>query len=193
MILASHSPRRKELLEQAGFNFITCEADIDETPLSHETGEHLAKRLANAKGKAVSLKYPQEELIIAADTVVWLDNITFGKPRDKEDARNILKILSGKTHRVTTAVCIISKTATYTFSETSQVTFKQLTDYEIEGYLATKEPYDKAGAYGIQGKAASFVSSYTGDLSTIIGLPLKSLLYELKQIGLELPTSRNST
>ncbi len=169
IILASASPRRKEILELAGFEFKVMPTDVDENlpyPMSPgKTVEYLSKI------KAMPLKN-NEDMIIGSDTVVAIDGKIIGKPKDEEDAFNILKTLSGRTHCVYTGVTILFKDKEITFSEKTDVEFYEFSDKEILDYIATKEPMDKAGAYGVQGTACKFVKKINGDYFNVIGFPV---------------------
>lgn len=193
MILASRSPRRKELLEQAGFTFSVYAKDVDETPLPHEQGDALAKRLALKKARATKESLQTHDLILAADTVVWLKDATFGKPKDKADARRMLEIFSDKTHFVTTGVAMLYKEKEISFTDTAEVTFKPLLEREIEGYIQTDEPYDKAGGYAVQGLARPFITEVKGDENTVIGLPVSKVVERLEALGFKLSTSSDGT
>jgi septum formation protein len=183
IVLASASPRRQELLRQLVPAFEIDSADVDETPLDNETPWQTAERLAEAKAKVVLARNPNH-LVIAGDTVVAIpsqDNHTqLAKPRDPEDAKRMLSQLSGREHLVITGVCLLSRDAEKTFSVTTKVTFKPLTDKEIENYVATGEPMDKAGAYAIQGGAAGFVERYDGSLTNVIGFPVDEIALALR-------------
>lgn len=179
LILASQSPRRKELLNEVltelGLkpDFEIKPADIDETPLANETPITHVLRLARAKAEKCA---QSESVVIAADTIVVLDDQILGKPRDQTDAHKMLTALSGRTHDVMTGVAILhtaSETVTTLFWDCviSQVSFHKLTDKEIKSYIAGGEPMDKAGAYAIQGGAKGFVTKLNGSLSNVIGLP----------------------
>ena len=193
MILASMSPRRKDLLEQAGFTFSVYAKDVDETPLQEERGDALAERLALKKARATKERLQTDDLILAADTVVWLKDATFGKPKDKADARRMLEIFSGKTHFVTTGVAMVYKDKEISFADTAEVTFKPLLGTEIETYIQTDEPYDKAGGYALQGLARPFITEVKGDENTVIGLPVSKVKERLEALGFKLPTSSNGT
>lgn len=191
MILASQSPRRRELLEQAGFDLVVMPADIDETPLDGETPVELVARLATSKAAAARpalVRCPQDGPLVAADTIVWTDEGTpLGKPADEDDAARMLEALSGRTHHVSTGVCLIAclpdgTLAETTFVETTSVTFWDLTDDEIASYVATGEPLDKAGAYGIQGVGRQLVRGISGDYANVVGLPVSRLLRELARL-----------
>jgi septum formation protein len=182
--LASKSPRRKELLRQIGVQFELLplrefpveRRDVDETPLPDEDPVVYVRRIARIKAEAaarimMSRRLPQR-LVLAADTTVTLDGEIFGKPVDAADAARMLKRFSGATHQVLTAVAISDGRELKEVLSTSDVSFRKLTDAEIQTYVATGEPLDKAGAYGLQGKAAVFVSHLSGSFSSVIGLPL---------------------
>ncbi len=191
MILASQSPRRRELLEAMGFNLTVAPADIDETSLEGETPVELVSRLSCEKATASLLALapdaPDEDgLLVAADTIVWTDDGTaLGKPADDADAAAMLATLSGATHHVSTGVCALRLSpagtvlASSDFVETTDVTFFPLTNAEIAAYVATGEPLDKAGAYGIQGEGRLLVKEIRGDYSNVVGLPVARLVREL--------------
>ena len=185
IVLASASPRRRELLEQIGIKFDIVvsnepEDEIDKN-LSPEnyTSELALMKACNAAKKLTGTKR-RNSLIIAADTVVYSDGIILGKPKDKEDAFGILKGLSGKTHEVYTGVCVMRLSDGYAVSESvkTSVVFKNLPDSMIKRYIETGEPMDKAGAYGIQGKGAVLVKEINGDYFNVVGLPV-STLYDM--------------
>ena len=183
MILASASPRRKELLERAGFELSIEPADVDETRLPQEAPVHLVERLSRLKAQAALDAHgplQPDEILLAADTIVWTGDDVLGKPHDAQDAIRMLRELSGRTHHVSTGVCLVRvlpdcATATESFVETTDVSFRALTDYEIMAYVATGEPMDKAGAYAIQGGAGSFVRDIVGDYDNVVGLPVKRI------------------
>lgn len=187
MILASASPRRRALLEPLFNPLITVPADIDETPQYQENPRDYVVRMAEEKAlnvQAHAIKYPEETLILAADTAVVCEGHIFGKPQDRSDAIRMLEMLSDNTHQVLTATCILSYRDhawhMHTRLDKARVTFYPLSEQEIEAYLSSDEPWDKAGAYAIQGKAQCFVKALEGNLDTIIGLPLNALLRDLK-------------
>lgn len=189
MILASQSPRRKELLERAGFSFTVHAADIDESPLPGETPPQLVERLARSKAHATVpfARGTGDDLIIAADTVVWSPEVgVLGKPADELDALRMLTLLSGRTHFVTSGVSILllegSSVVEHTFHETTDVTFHPLSDAWLRAYVASGEPLDKAGAYAIQARGAVLVKSIRGDYDNVVGLPLSRLVRELNVI-----------
>jgi len=171
ILLASASPRRRELLAQLGYTFDVAVPEIDETPLAGEKPRAFAERLAEEKAHAVAA----EGLVIAADTIVVHDGRILGKPTDAAHARQMLQALSGNEHEVLTAVCIRSRDHFAVFSVDTQVVFRKLEDAEIEAYVATGEPMDKAGAYAIQGGAAHMVRSISGSYTNVVGLPLCEL------------------
>lgn len=171
LILASGSPRRRELLQQIGVEFKVVTSAIDETPLPQESATAYVARMAQEKALAVAHLQPQHT-ILAADTIVVLHDKILIKPANREDAENILQQLSGRTHQVLTAVCLLSSEHMLQHTESTQVTFKTLTAAQITAYVATQEPMDKAGAYGIQGKGAVLVEKINGCYSNVVGLPL---------------------
>ncbi len=185
MILASSSPRRKELLERAGLELSIEPADIDETRLPHEAPSALVERLAIQKARAVRSLHKTlvpSEPILGADTIVWIGHDVLGKPCDAYDAARMLHELSGVTHHVSTGVCLILGNKECSFVDTTDVTFRTLTDAEIDAYVETGEPMDKAGAYAIQGGAGAFVSSYAGDYNNVVGLPVEHVLKTLEEM-----------
>lgn len=173
LVLASKSPRRSEILTNAGIDFTVRVADADETIADGINPEDAVVILAARKAKAV--ERAEDEIVIGADTVVVLDGKILGKPRDHEDAFNMLKSLSGRTHSVFTGVCAMSDKGSITFAEETKVEFYQLTDDEINTYIDTKECDDKAGAYGIQGLASKFIKGIIGDYFNVVGLPISSV------------------
>lgn len=174
LYLASGSPRRRELLTQIGVPFLTQIAPIDENALPGESPLAYVERLACAKGRAglAALANADGAVVLGADTAVVLDGRILGKPRDRADALATLQALSGRSHQVLTAVALVSHERQASLVVTSQVTFRPLTQAEIEAYWASGEPQDKAGSYGIQGLAAVFVSQLQGSYSAVVGLPL---------------------
>lgn len=185
LILASASARRAEILRDAGIPFTILSAAIDETPLPHESAEALVQRLADAKADLVSARAVGPAVIIAADTEVVLDGHVLGKPRTGDDARQMLTNLSGRVHSVITGVTIIRlpDTERRSFVEITQVQFAKMPDEEILRYLATGEPFDKAGAYAIQGRAGRYVPRIEGCYFNIVGLPLARLCQALTELG----------
>ncbi len=171
LILASGSPRRKELLTLAGIPFTIETAEVEETFEASWTPAEVVLHLSALKARAVSARHPGRT-VLGADTIVALDGEILGKPADREDAFRMLRTLSGRTHEVYTGVCITDGTKEDRFFERTEVTFFDLTDEEIRAYVATGEPLDKAGAYGIQGRGIVLVKSVTGDFPNVIGLPV---------------------
>lgn len=184
LILASQSPRRKELLGLLNIPFAVRVADIDEAmdpakPVSEEVA-----RVSLAKAMAVPRQ--PEDVVIAADTVVVLDNTVLGKPGNDDIAKAMLRSLSGRSHQVMTGITVLKGDAHLTHTEVTQVIFRQLSQQEIDRYVATGEPKDKAGAYGIQGGAALFAQGLSGDYYNVMGLPVCRLGQMLRQIAPEL-------
>jgi septum formation protein len=180
LILASNSPRRRELLSKAGLEFDVRSSSIEEYPGRGERPEEYARRMAREKTLSVAAVSPAESLVLGADTVVAVGNDILGKPVGPFDATRTLRTLSGQTHRVITAVCLVrapERVEAWTH-ETTFVTFCQLTDDEIRNYVASGEPFGKAGAYAIQGLASRFVTHIEGCYFNAVGLPV-ALVYEI--------------
>lgn len=182
IILASKSPRRKELFKYITNNFISVESNIDETYDKNLPQEEIASYLSLQKAKSICNEYP-DDIIIGCDTIVSIGKKILGKPKDDLDAYNMLKELSNKTHQVITGVTIIYKYYVDSFSSITDVTFYELNDDEIKEYVNTKEPLDKAGSYAIQGYGSRFVKSIKGDYFTIVGLPIAEIYHRLKKIS----------
>ncbi len=182
LVLASASPRRQELLRNAGIAFTVQPADVDETPLPGESARDCAERLARDKALAIVRLRPQD-VILGADTVVVVDDQILGKPTDASDAARMLRLLSGRTHQVITGVCVIAPSSrnANVASETTQVVFADLSEEDIRGYVATGEPMDKAGAYAIQGIASRWIPRIEGDYSNVVGLPIALVHRMLKE------------
>ena len=191
LVLASASPRRQELLRNAGIRFTVQPADIDETPLAGESPRHCAERLAREKAIAVFQRQPTQ-VVLGADTIVVVNNAILGKPRDHDDAARMLRLLSGRTHEVITGVCLaypnagesqieISTPRIKTASATTLVTMNEISDHEIREYVAGGEPTDKAGAYAIQGVASRWIPRIEGDYSNVVGLPVALVYVMLKR------------
>lgn len=185
IILASASPRRGELLEQMRLSYTVYPVDIDETPFPDEAPMVYVQRLAAEKSAACVARIGDSIPVLAADTAVVLDACIMGKPKDEEDGLAMLRRLSGKTHRVYTAVSLRGREHGLAVSIT-EVSFRSLTEREIQAYWRSGEPSDKAGAYAIQGKAAVFVASLSGSFSGVVGLPLFETSQLLAQQGIEL-------
>ena len=179
LILASQSPRRKALLESRNIEFKMVPSMIDESSISEESPQTYVKTLARLKAKEVLKKYPNET-ILAADTIVILEDRILGKPKDEAHAYRMLKMLSGKRHYVYTAVSIMRKDKEETWLSFAEVNFKNVSDDDLLEYVKTKEPLDKAGSYGIQGLGAFLVSSYYGNYHAIMGLPIDEVVEKLK-------------
>lgn len=184
LILASESPRRKYLLEQAGLSFTVIPAGFDESSVEITAPEAYVKILAESKAGEVSGKYP-ESWVIGADTIVVIENTILGKPDSRSQAREMLKRLSGQIHQVFTGYAICCKAGNRIFSEAvkTDVMFKKLTDEEIEWYIHTKEPFDKAGAYAIQGLGTFLVKSINGSYTNVVGLPVCEVIEVLIREG----------
>lgn len=205
LVLASASPRRQELLRNAGIPFTVQPADVDETPLPRESARACAERLAREKAVTVWKSRPRD-LVLGADTVVVIAEKILGKPVDAEDAARMLRMLAGKEHQVITGVCLVSQAArdqdsgisesrsqvshgkmgtenceVRTASETTLVTMSELSDEDIREYVATGEPMDKAGAYAIQGMASRWIPRIEGDYSNVVGLPVARVYRMLRQ------------
>ena len=184
VVLASASPRRQELLRQLVPAFEIDRAGVDEAPFDGESPWQTAERLARAKARVVLARNP-DHLVVAGDTVVAIPTLgahtQLAKPEDVKDAKDMLTKLSGREHLVTTGVCLLAAGAEETFSVTTRVTFRSLSDPEIEAYVATGEPMDKAGAYAIQGGAAGFVERCDGSLTNVIGFPVDEIAAALKR------------
>ena len=177
LVLASKSPRRSEILKNAGIDFTVRTAEADETIPEGTKPEDAVVFLAARKAMAVSRE--KDETVLGADTIVVLDDKILGKPKDKDDAFNMIKSLSGRVHSVFTGVCAIGDGFSMTFAEETRVEFYNLTDDEINTYINTDEPYDKAGAYGIQGLASKFISGIQGDYFNVVGLPMSAIYQKI--------------
>jgi len=185
LILASASARRAEILHDAGFSFIVLSSAVDEMPYPGESAHDLVQRLANAKAELVAARAVGPAIVIAADTEVTLEGHIFGKPRSSDDARRMLKKLSGRTHAVVTGVALIRlpDAERIAFVESTLVQFAALSEDDINRYLASGEPHDKAGAYAIQGRAGRFIPRIEGCYFNVVGLPLARLQNALTQLG----------
>jgi septum formation protein len=184
LILASKSPRRRSLLEQAGLKFSVIPSNFKENSLSLSSPESYVRRLAEAKAKDISQKYP-DSWVIGADTIVLIDNAMLGKPGTRPEAREMLRRLSGKTHQVLTGYCICCEAMDRLFSETiiTDVCFKELTKLQIDWYIDSGEPFDKAGAYAIQGIGTFLVKRIHGSYTNVVGLPICEVLEFLLNEG----------
>jgi septum formation protein len=186
IVLASASPRRQELLRNAGIPFTVCPANIPEIPLPGEGPRACAERLARQKAQAVM---QPGKIVLGADTIVVVDREILGKPRDKVDAMRMLRLLSGRTHQVITGVCLALRTENQKLetgfedvrSETTLVTMTTLSDEDIHSYIESGEPMDKAGAYAIQGMASRWIPRIDGDYFNVVGLPVALVQRMLKE------------
>ncbi|HEY2462220.1 MAG TPA: Maf family protein [Candidatus Acidoferrum sp.] len=185
LILASASPRRAQILRDAGIAFTVLSSAVDETHIPGESPQDLVDRLSVAKADLVAARAVGPAIVVAADTVVVLDGHVLRKPRTSEDARNILAKLSGRTHSVITGVTLIRlpDAERRSFVETTHVHFAKMSGDEISRYLSTGESFDKAGAYGIQGFAGRYVSRIEGCYFNVVGLPLARLCHVLGELG----------
>ena len=180
VILASESPRRRELMNISGIPFSCASAKIkEELDLTLGIEEGVMK-LAREKAKAV-FETHDDKLVIGADTIVVIEDEILGKPKDNDDAKRMLRLLSGKTHKVISGVALMNKDIDKTFYEVTYVTFCELSDEDIDEYVKSREHHDKAGSYAIQGKGMMFVKRIEGDYSNVVGLPMCRLVHELKK------------
>jgi septum formation protein len=186
LILASQSPRRRQLLAALGLTFTADAADVDETPLPGEEPDGLACRLCRAKALAVAGRHPGA-IVLAADTMVALDGLLLGKPADEFEATAMLRRLRGRTHQVYTAVCVAHNGSLVSRLSISDVTMRPYSDEEIARYVATGDPLDKAGAYAIQHPAFAPVAAWEGCYAGIMGLPLRLAGEMLAEAGLKVP------
>ena len=182
VVLASSSPRRRQLLELIGIEHDVLPSNIDETLRPRETPRRHAERLAREKASAIATREPGK-ITIAADTIVVINRKVLGKPRDEDDARRMLSMLSGREHTVITAVAVARGRKLRSAVEEVRVKFRRLREDEIDAYVATGEPMDKAGAYGIQGFGATIVDCVNGDYFAVMGLPLARLVTLLRDLG----------
>jgi len=179
IILASQSPRRKELLQMAGVDFVCVPSDAEEVVPEGTSAEDMPFFLSKLKARDIAKRYP-EDMVVGSDTLVIVDGKPLGKPKTKEDAFQMLRTLSGRTHMVVTGVTICQGQKEESFSSKTEVEFYPLEDQEIRNYIETGEPMDKAGAYGIQGKGCVLVKEIRGDYYTVMGLPVAETVRRLK-------------
>lgn len=179
IVLASASPRRKELITLVCKDVLIRPADCDETLPENISARDAVEYLSKIKNEASRKISADDEIVISADTVVAIGDVILGKPADKNDAREMMKLLSGKTHQVYTGVTISSASEYVTFSVCTDVKFYDLTAEEIEAYISSDEPYDKAGAYAVQGTFAKHIEGINGDYYNVVGLPVSRLYREL--------------
>jgi len=182
LILASASPRRQKLLRNAGITFRVLPTGLSEIPLAGETPRACVERLARQKALAVSHAHPGE-WVLGADTIVVVDGEILGKPVDEADAARMLRLLSGRTHEVTTGVCLAGKAIEDVRAETTRVTMIALREDDIRDYIASGEPMDKAGAYAIQGRASRWIPRIEGDHANVVGLPVALVYRMLREHG----------
>jgi len=185
LILASASPRREEMLRLLGLHFSILHSNVDEAPGIGESPEHYALRLSETKARAVAGMRPGH-WVLGADTIVTIDGELLGKPRTPDEARGMIRKLSGREHTVITAFTLVNSERTEVIRRAvaSQVRFKSVPDDEVEWYVGTDEPYDKAGGYAVQGKASFLISEIHGSWTNVVGLPLCEVVEALKELGL---------
>lgn len=186
LILASGSPRRSEILNSVGWEFTKIVPDVDESILEGEAPDVYVQRLAEAKAEAVSADHPGE-IVLGADTTVVIDDEIIGKPIDEDDARRMLKMLSGKWHDVLTGIAIVQNGGSRTGCQRTRVKFNEMTGDEIAFLVEKGDPLDKAGAYAVQAQAALFIEAIDGDYWNVVGLPV-NLVYRMVTESLELST-----
>jgi len=179
LILASQSPRRIELLRLAGIPFVAMPADVDESVQRGEGPEDYVRRVAEQKARAVEAR--PDDIVLGADTVVVIDGEILGKPRDRADARRMLQLISGREHEVITGICLRRGNQLLNDRARTRVRMILLAQEEIEEYVATGEPMDKAGAYAIQGLASRFIERIDGSYSNVVGLPVERLYQHLRE------------
>ena len=183
LILASGSPRRREILTMLGYAFKVVPADADETLEEGIDPDCAVAELSKRKAEAVGKLYPFD-VVLGSDTLVFCGGVILGKPESMEDAAQMLRFLSGRTHQVYTGVTILNQTGSKTWVNVSNVTFLDLTEEEIRAYLETEETMDKAGAYAVQGKGSALIESISGDFFAVMGLPASSTARSLKEFGI---------
>ena len=185
LILASASPRRAELLQAAGIPFNVRPVEIDERFYPNEKPEHAVARLAEMKAAAAMAMCP-EDAVLGADTTVVVRGQALGKPVDAEDAARMMRMLSGRTHEVLTGICLAHGGRRLVHVEPTRVRVALMSDSEIAWYVATREPYDKAGGYAVQGLASRFIEGIDGSYSNVVGLPISNVYQLLKQLGCDI-------
>jgi septum formation protein len=191
LILASASPRRAELLRAAGFPFDVLPVEVDETFQGGETAQQAVARLAQTKATKAASIHP-DAIVLGADTTVVIDQTPLGKPRDDEDARGMLRRLSGRSHEVLTGVCVCRGERCLVHVERTCVRMAAMTDPEIDWYVSTHEPHDKAGAYAVQGLASRFIERIDGSYSNVVGLPIAAVYRLLHNLGCDILGTANS-
>ena len=186
LVLASSSPRRYDLLSSEGFEFLVAEPNVDESAPASELPERTAARLALTKARSVAERVGPESCVLAADTIVVVDDHVMGKPRDEKEAIHMLLRLAGRTHRVITGyVALLDGSPAESGVEVSRVRMRAVTSEEARAYAATGEPLDKAGAYAVQGVGGRFVEHIDGSRSNVIGLPLEVVVPALRRLGVD--------
>lgn len=187
IILASASPRRKELLEQIGIQFKVVKSSVEEV-ITETEPDKVVMELSGQKAEdvAAGLNDRKDRIVIGADTIVFCQGKILGKPKDESDAFAMLEGLAGKSHSVFTGVTLLIGDRMISFAEETKVNVKDMTHEEIRRYIATKEPMDKAGSYGIQGRFAAFVSGIEGDYNNVVGLPVSRIYTELTKNGVDI-------
>lgn len=191
LVLASQSPRRRELLSQLGYQFDCLPADIDESLIEDESPENYVKRLAYEKALYIAKNQSDTTIVLGSDTSVVVDDTVLGKPYDFEQCQQHLFALSGNTHQVLTAISVVKAGLSKTVLISTEVEFKMLSIDEIKNYWATGEPQDKAGSYGIQGIGGQFVKNISGSYSAVVGLPLYETAQLLAEFGLPTQVQQN--
>ncbi|MDO4845116.1 MAG: Maf family protein [Oscillospiraceae bacterium] len=185
LILASKSPRRQQLLRQIGLSFTVRVTDADETMDPAKPPQEEVARVSAVKAAAAAAASGPDDIVVAADTIVVVDGTVLGKPASAEDAVRMLRTLSGREHRVMTGLTVQKGSRVVTHTEITEISFRALSDAEIRAYVATGDPLDKAGSYGVQGAAGSFVDRICGDYFNVMGLPICTLTLILRRFGVE--------
>lgn len=187
IVLASKSPRRREILNLMGISdYLVHPAQCDETVPEGLPPSEIVRTISGRKAQAAAAEFSEEAVIIAADTLVFVDGAALGKPKDEADAARMLRLLSGRGHEVYTGVTVMHRGKTLSAHERTEVFFRELTDFEIAAYIATGEPMDKAGAYGAQGIGSVIVKRIDGDFFNVMGLCAAQLYDMLREIGIEI-------
>ena len=185
IVLASRSPRRKDILEKLNWSFVIDPPDIDESPLKDESPINYVQRISAAKADLVARRHDQQCIVIAADTTVELNGEIFGQPRDLDEARLMIQKLSGKTHNVHTAISVRHNRETANAVDTASVTMREVSSEMLEWYIGTGESIGKAGAYAVQGHGAAMVADLAGEIDTVIGLPVGLLIGMMGNLGID--------
>ncbi len=185
IVLASRSARRKDILEKLGLVFVIDPPDIDESPLKNESPIDYVQRISEAKAELVAQRHDQQCIVIAADTTVELNDEIFGQPRDLDEARLMIQKLSGKTHRVHTAISVRHNREIANAVDTASVTMREVSSELLEWYIGTGESIGKAGAYAVQGHGAALVTDLVGETDTVIGLPVGLLIGMMGNLGID--------